>query len=80
MKLDLTPELRDKFLRFREVYEFTQAKLEESGASGAVISQKVWEAAQEAVPLMPDELRQYKLLVAMHSVNGGELFGNDPEE
>jgi hypothetical protein len=80
MNLDLTPELRDKFLKFHDVYESTRAKLEESGASGAVIAQAVWDAAQQAVPLTPAELRRYKLLVAMHSVNGGELFGNDPAE
>ena len=74
---ELTPELRDKFLRFREVYEHNRIKLEESGASGKVVAAEVWKAALEAVPLTADELRTYKSLIAMHSVNGGELFGDD---
>jgi hypothetical protein len=49
----ITPELRGRFLRFREVYEFTLAKLQEEGAIGAVVSVKVWEAAQREVPLTP---------------------------
>jgi hypothetical protein len=73
----LTPELREKFLRFHEVYEMTRLELEESGASEAVIANQVWKAAQREVPLAPDELHRYKLLVALQSVNGEELFGND---
>ena len=35
--LDFTPELRERFLKFREVYENTKAKLAADDASAAVI-------------------------------------------
>ena len=73
---NITPELQGKFLRFREVYEFTLEKLQQEGASGSVVAVKVWEAAQQEVPLTPKELRIYKMHVALHSVNGGELFAD----
>ena len=69
-----------KFLRFREVYEYTKEKLQSEGASGSVIAGKVWEAAQMEVPLTADELRIYKMHVALQSVNGGELFAIDAGE
>ena len=78
----ITPELRGKFLRFREVYEFTLEKLQLEGASGSVVAVKVWEAALREVPLTAEELRLYKMHVALQSVNGGELFAvalNEPE-
>ena len=75
--LELTPELRERFLRFRDAYEHTKAKLEADDASGYVIAGGTWEAALKEVPLTPDELKLYRKLVAMHSVNGGELFGID---
>ena len=74
---ELTPELRDKFLRFREVYEHNRIKLEESGASGKVVAAEAWKAALAEIPLTDEELHVYKLRVALHSVNGGELFGDD---
>jgi len=45
-----------------------------------VIAKRVWEEAAAAVPLEPDELLLYKKLVAMHSVNGGELFPETDRE
>ena len=49
------------------------------GAAGHVVASGPWDAATEAVPLERWELQFYKQLVAMHSVNGGELFGNHEE-
>jgi hypothetical protein len=76
---NITPELREKYLRFHEAYEFARAKLKEEGASGAVIAAKVWEAAQMEVPLSPEDLRLYKRHIALQSVNGGILFAVDDE-
>jgi hypothetical protein len=73
----LTPELREKFFEFLAVYEFTKFKLESEGHSGGYIANEVWRAAQAAVPLAPDELKLYKKLVALHSVNGGDIFADD---
>jgi hypothetical protein len=72
--MNLTPELRTRFLHFREAYETRRLKMIEDGAHGYEIAAVPWKAAQEAEPLTPDELRLYKKLVAMHSVNGGEIF------
>ena len=72
----ITPELRARFLRFREAYEHARAKLTEEGAAGHVVASRPWEVALAEVPLTPEELKRYKMLVALHSVNGGELFGN----
>ena len=71
---DLTPELREKFLKFKEKYEHAESRLQAADASGAVISKDTWESALAEVPLTPEELKLYRKLVAMHSVNGGELF------
>ncbi|MEO7673518.1 MAG: hypothetical protein ABIU09_05510 [Pyrinomonadaceae bacterium] len=73
----ITPELRNKFLRFHEVYEIAKAMLRDEGASGSVIASRVWEVAKKDVTLTADELRIYKLHVALQSVNGGELFGDE---
>ena len=73
----ITPELRDRFLRFREVYESTRDRLIAEGASGHIVASRPWDAAVKAVPLEPWELKLYKQLVAMNAVNGGELFGNN---
>ncbi|MEP6945879.1 MAG: hypothetical protein ABJA02_08185 [Acidobacteriota bacterium] len=73
----VSPELRTRFLRFREVYVATEERLTEEDAQAAVIARTVWIEAMAAVPLTRDELKVYKFLTAMHSVNGGELFGND---
>lgn len=73
----VSPELRAKFLAFREVYLATEQRLTEEEAQAAVIARTVWIEAQAAVPLTPDELKVYKFLTAMHSVNGGEIFSND---
>jgi hypothetical protein len=72
-KLDVG--LREKFKKFHDAYEWAHARLTATGASEAVIAYEVWEEAQRSVHLSPAELRLYKQLVAMHSVNGGELFG-----
>jgi hypothetical protein len=74
---ELSTGLREKFKQFHDAYEWAHARLTATGASEAVIAYDVWEEAQKAVPLTPAELRLYKQLVAMHSVNGGELFGSD---
>ena len=76
----ITPELRMKFLKFHEIYGFTKEKLQSEGASGSVVAEKVWEAAQKEVPLTANELRIYKMHVALQSVNGGELFAIDAGE
>ena len=76
----ITPELREKFIRFHEVYEITRARLKEEGAGGSVIAERVWTAALEAVPLTPDELHIYKLHIALQSVNGGRLFAIEDRE
>ena len=73
----VSPELRAKLLAFREVYLETELRLTQEEAQAAVIARAVWSEAQSAVPLTPAELKLYKFLIAMHSVNGGELFGND---
>lgn len=75
---ELTPALRERFLRFHVVYEYHREQLEASGASGQVIAREVWELALHDEFLSLDELKLYKKLVAMHSVNGGELFALAP--
>jgi hypothetical protein len=72
----LTPELRDRFRRFHEVYEYNRIKLEKSGASGKVVAAEVWKAALNELPLSTEDLHLYKMHVALHSVNGGELFAD----
>lgn len=72
---ELTPALRQKFLWFREEYEFEHARLVAADVKGTLLAKGPWAVAQEKVPLEPDEMKLYKRLVAMHSVNGGELFG-----
>jgi hypothetical protein len=71
---DLTPELRTKFLKFKEEYDYAEARLKVADASSAVVSKGTWGAALDAVPLTPDELKLHKTLIAMHSASGGELF------
>jgi hypothetical protein len=78
--MELTPELRAKFLRFHEEYEFEHARLVATEVKGFRLAQGPWTAAQREVPLQPDELKLYKKLVALHSVNGGELFALAPIE
>lgn len=71
---ELTPELRARFVKFREAYEVEHARLVAAEVKGFQLAQGPWEAAQRAIPLRADELLLYKKLVAMHSVNGGSLF------
>jgi hypothetical protein len=73
----LTNSMRDKFLKFHDVYEQNRERLDDEGVSGAVLSSQVWELSLREVPMTSDELHLYKKLVAMHSVNGGELFAPD---
>ncbi len=73
----VSPKLRAKFLAFREVYLVIEQRLTEEEAHAAVIARTVWVEAQSAIPLDPDELKVYKFLTAMQSVNGGEPFGSD---
>jgi hypothetical protein len=72
--MQMTPELRERFRRFREVYEARRLELVEGQASGRLVATEPYKAAQQAVPLTLDELHLYKKLTALHSVNGGELF------
>ena len=73
----VSPELRVKYLAFREVNIAAEQRLTEEDAQAAVIARTVWLEAQSAVPLTPNELKIYKFLTAMHSVNGGEIFDNE---
>ena len=73
----LTEELRRKFLEFHGVYETARRRLADTGASGGVVATRVWMIALRAVPLTVEELREYKLHVAMNSVNGGDLFSTN---
>lgn len=77
---EITDEQREKFRRFRAVYEAELERLRGEGASGLEVASGSWRAAMAAVPLEPWEEKIYKIMVAMHSVNGGELFGNAAEE
>ena len=74
---DLTIPLREKFQRFHDVYERTHERLISEGVTGALLATKVWDDSLKEMPLTPAELRLYKQLIAMHSVNGGDLFGDD---
>ena len=42
-----------------------------------MIASQTYAAANREVPLTPAELRLYKMHVAVHNVNGGELFAID---
>lgn len=72
---EVTSALRLLFIAFRESYLAAEQRMIEENVQAAVIAVKVWEEALSAVPLTPSELILYKKLVAMQSVNGGELFG-----
>ena len=56
----LTPELKAKFLAFRQAYEHARETMIAQDMQGALIAVKVWEIAQGAVPLTPDEMKVYK--------------------
>ena len=73
----ITPQLRERFLRFCGAYEAERERLEAEGVSGKVVAARVWQAALREVPLDARELHLYKLATALHSVNGGELFADD---
>ena len=77
--MNLTPHLRKRFLAFRRVYLATETRMLREEVQGAVIARQTWEEALAAVPLDSGELVLYKKLVAMQSVNGGELFGNESD-
>jgi hypothetical protein len=70
----LTNSLRLKFLQFHDVYEQNRERLHAEGSSVTVLASEVWELSLRQVPMASDELLLYKKLVAMHSVNSGELF------
>lgn len=76
----LTSDLRVKFLAFREAYEHELARLLEREVKGTALAKLPYQQAQLEVPLTPSELHLYKKLVALHSVNGGELFGIGDDE
>ena len=77
--IEITPALRERFLRFHEAYEFARGRLKKEGASGAVVAARVWNEAQREVPLTPEELHTYKRHIVLQSVNGGILFALDDE-
>lgn len=68
------PTLKALFEQFREICVSVGEKLELEGASAALIAQETYRVALLAVPLTAAELKLYKMLVAIHSVNGGVLF------
>jgi hypothetical protein len=72
--MKMTPQLRSRFHHFRDAYEARGLQMIEAGAHGYELADLPWKAAQEVEPLTADELRLYKKLVALNSVNGGELF------
>jgi hypothetical protein len=49
----------------------------DDGAAGHVVASRPWDEAIAEVPVASGELKLYKLLVALHAVNGGELFRNE---
>lgn len=71
---ELDPQLKSQFERFREIYLSVERRLTDEGASAALIAQETYRVAMLAVPLTAAELKLYKMLVAIHSVNGGKLF------
>lgn len=73
---EITSEQRERFLGFRAAYLAEWERLVAEGASGSVVASGTWDAAMRAVPLEPEELKLYKIHVAMNAANGGELFGN----
>ena len=73
---ELTAELKEKFRRFHELYEINHQRLIDEGVTGAVLSGDVWQRTLLEMPLTSNELLLYKQLVAMHSVNGGDLFSD----
>ena len=73
----LTAGLREKFQQFHEVYEYNRERLTAEGIGGALLAGSVWVESLREIPLGPAELRLYKQLVALHSVNGGELFADE---
>ena len=75
----LPPDLRKKFFEFHDAYEFARECLLADGASGSFLAEETWRLALDEVPLTPKELQTYKLMIAMRSVNGGELFADDDE-
>ena len=79
----LTPKLRDKLMRFHQAYEAALARLIGAGPSNEVTDDEAWdeaaaaqawEEARLASPLTREELRVYKLHVAIHLLNGGAVF------
>lgn len=75
--MKLTNDLREKFLAFREAYLAAEQRMIEDEVQQVLIARMTWEEALAEVSLAPDELKLYKKLVAMHSVNGGEIFAED---
>jgi hypothetical protein len=83
----LTPELREKLLLFHEAYEAAHEWL--VGAGGEVVdieawevdvAEQAWEQALRASPLTPEELRIYKMHLAICIANGGELLPSGDEK
>jgi hypothetical protein len=75
----ITPEMSERFLRVREVYENTLERLVAEDAAIHSLASEPWRAAVEAVPLEPWEIKLYEQLFATHSMNVGMLSGNAEE-
>lgn len=74
----LIPELRAKFLRFREVYEATRTRFTEEGASGAVIATYAWQIALRTVPLAPKNSNSTKPASPCTASTAGNCFSREP--
>jgi hypothetical protein len=72
----MTPYRRERFEKFHAFYTEAKTRLEESDAAGN-IHELAWREAQIKAPLLEREMPLYKKHVAIHSVNGGQLFSHD---
>lgn len=80
MESEISLELQNRFRRFREIYLEEQQRQRTNGSSGWLLANEPYKVALREVPLAPDELRLYKKLFALQSVNGGTLFPDLPPE
>src|SRR4051794_11180140 len=69
----MTPYRRECFEKFHAIYTEAKTRLEEEAAAGN-LHDLAWREAQTKAPLLDSEIPLYKKLVAIHSVNGGQLF------
>jgi hypothetical protein len=74
----MTPYRRERFLKFHAIYTEAKTRLEESDATGNT-HELAWREAQKKEPLLESEIPFYKKLIALHSVNGGQLFSAEAD-